>query len=96
MTDDTIVGHHLFDAGHERAVMHAEEAQRLQDAVFNALAAYVDYLDRHGLIWDTPPDDLPTPKARRLVASVDFCDADDAVAPIYEIGLEGGPLDRRR
>ena len=94
MTDDpTIMTHHYFDAGHERAVANTEEANRLQDAICHALAAYVDYLDRHDLIWDM---DEGEPKVRRLVASVDFWDADDSPAPIFDIKLEDGPLNRRR
>jgi hypothetical protein len=91
----TIVTNHRFERGYERGIANTEEAQRLQRAVFDALQAYADYLDRHGLIWDMPPDDEPALKADCLVASIDFRSTDEAIGPVYDIALKGGALDSR-
>jgi hypothetical protein len=93
----TIVTNETFNAGYERVVANTDEAKRLQTAVFDALQAYADYLDQHGLIWDTSHDDEepPTLKADCLVASIDFRSTDEAIGPVYEIALKGGALDRR-
>lgn len=72
-----------LNAGRERAIADTDEARRLQIAVFDALQAYADYLNRQGLIRDG--DAL---EADCLVASLDFRD------DLFDIALEGGPLDR--
>jgi hypothetical protein len=94
-----IVTNQRFERGHERGIANTEEAQRLQRAIFDALRAYADYLDRHGLIWDMPPDDgeepeLPTLKADCLVATIDFRSTEEEIGPIYDITLKGGAIDR--
>ena len=40
------------EAAYAREVQDTEEAEKLRNAVWNALDAYADYLDRHGLVWD--------------------------------------------
>ena len=77
-------------AGCEREAADTEEATQLRSAIYNALDAYADYLDRCGLIWDlTKIDDGGDPlKAERLIAEMDF-----GAGPTFNIILKGGALD---
>jgi hypothetical protein len=77
-------------AGCERVAANTEEANQLRSAIYNALYAYADYLDRYGLIWDlTKIDDGGHPlKAERLIAEMDF-----GAGPTFNIILKGGALD---
>ena len=82
-------------AGCEREAADTEEANQLRSAIYNALYAYADYLDRYGLIWDlTKIDDGGHPlKAERLIAEMDFQSTDERVGPTFNIILKGGALD---
>jgi hypothetical protein len=81
-----------FDAAYEREVTTTKEAERLQKAVLDALAAYAEYLDDHGLIWDA---DITELKVKRLIADIDFRGCEEsAYDRTYGITLEGGAVDR--
>ena len=68
-----------------------QEAQALQDAIFNAVRAYSDFLERHGLIWGYGhPDDPLRLKAQALVVTLDYGDGNNAI----DITLKDGALDR--
>jgi len=85
----------LDAAGYEREVADSDEAKQLRSAIYNALNAYADYLDRCGLICDlTKMDDGVDPlKAERLIAEKDFTSTDERIGPTYSIVLKGGALD---
>jgi hypothetical protein len=81
-------------AGCERVAANTEEANQLRSAIYNALYAYSDYLDRCGLIWDLTKIDGSDPlKAERLIAEMDFQSTDERVGPTFNIILKGGALD---
>jgi hypothetical protein len=40
----------------ERAIVTTPEAEALQTAIFDAVRAYCEYLDRHGLFYDADRD----------------------------------------
>jgi hypothetical protein len=75
-------------AGCERVAANTEEANQLRSAIYNALYAYADYLDRYGLIWDLTKIDSDPLKAERLIAEMDF-----GAGPTFNIILKGGALD---
>jgi hypothetical protein len=80
--------------GCEREAAGTEEANQLRAAIYNALYAYADYLDRYGLIWDLTKIDGSDPlKAERLIAEMDFRSTDERVGPTFNIILKGGALD---
>jgi len=87
--------HNLDAAAYEREVADTDEAKQLRSAIYNALKAYADYLDRRGLIWDfTKMDDGLDPlKAEKLIAEKDFTSTDERIGPTYSIMLKGGALD---
>jgi hypothetical protein len=41
----------IIQAQKEQAIIHTPEANALQEAIYNALDAYFQYLDRNGLIF---------------------------------------------
>ena len=41
----------IIQAQKEQAIIHTPEANALQEAIYNALDAYLQYLDRNGLIF---------------------------------------------
>jgi hypothetical protein len=61
-----------------REVQTTDEADKLREAVWNALDAYADYLDRHGLIWDYKEVEKVTWDGER----VDFLKADKLIMHI--------------
>jgi hypothetical protein len=69
----------------ERAIADTPEAEALQDAIFHAVKAYYEYLDRHGLFYDA---DRQLLKASALHVICDMLGA-------MEIILKDGPIDRR-
>ena len=85
----------MVEANREREVSDSQEAKALQEAIFKAVNAYSEFLDRHGLIWEfgVDPDDPDWPrlKAQALVVTVDYgrCNGID-------ITLKDGALDRVR
>jgi hypothetical protein len=82
-----------LDAGYEREVADTEEAKQLQIAIYNALGAYADYLDRWGLIWDLTKIDGSDPlKVKRLIADIDFRSNDERVGPTCGIMLDRGSV----
>src|SRR6516162_8256186 len=70
------------EAAYAREVQDTEEAEKLRNAVWNALDAYADYLDRHGLVWDykkveealreEEEEGVDYLKADKLIAHIDF------------------------
>ena len=81
-------------AGRERQAANTEEANQLRSAIYIALYAYADYLDRCGLIWDlTKIDGCDPLKAERLIAEMDFRSTDERIGPTFNIILKGGALD---
>ena len=64
------------------------EGQALVNAVCEAISAYSDFLDAHGLIWD---DNFypPRMKASALVVTVDYGKPGE-----YVFKLKDGPIDR--
>ena len=85
--------HHdlMAEAAHERAVADSAEGQALQEAIFNAVFAYSEFLDRSDVIWEDIPGDLPRLKAQALVITVDYgADAGSSV----DIHLKDGACDR--
>jgi hypothetical protein len=88
---DKIVSHPCRDlmaeAAHERAVADSAEGQALQRAIFEAVWAYSDFLDRSGVIWG----DKYRLKAQALIITVDYgADAGSSV----DIHLKDGAVDR--
>jgi hypothetical protein len=78
----------LAEAQREREVVDGPEGQALLNAVFDAVGAYSDFLERHGLIWEDSPDDLPRLKAQALVITVDY-------GRVYtNVTLKDGAIDR--
>ena len=71
----------------ERAVADAPEAEALQNAIYAAVAAYYEYLDRSGLFFDHSYD----PSLLKASALVVTCDMLGAI----EIKLKDGAIDRR-
>ena len=68
----------------EREIADAPEAEALQQAIFDAVGAYYEYLERHGLFYDADRDLV---KATGLHV---ICDMTG-----IEIFLKGGAIDRR-
>jgi hypothetical protein len=82
----------MAEAAREREVSDSAEAQVLQEAIFSAVRAYSDFLDRHGLIYDHDeyPDCMPRLKAQALVVTVDY-----GLDPgTVDISLKDGACDR--
>lgn len=52
-----VVQHPKRDEKLERDLERTAEAVKLKDAMFAAVEAYADYLERSGLIWDENNDD---------------------------------------
>ena len=69
----------------ERAIVTTPEAEALQEAIFDAVRAYYEYLDRRGLFYD---DDRDLAKASGLYV---ICDMIGTI----DIFLKDGPGDRR-
>jgi hypothetical protein len=60
----------MAEAKHEREVADSLEAEKLKDAIFSAVAAYSEFLEQQGVIWDDdadPDDPIPRLKAEALV-----------------------------
>ena len=76
MADDDL----KFDeAAYQREVEATDEADKLRNAIWNALDAYADYLERHGLVWDFKEvekvmreEEGDFLKADKLIAHIDF------------------------
>ncbi len=69
----------------ERAIADTPEAQALQNAIFDAVRAYYEYLDRHGLFYDAERELV---RATALHVICDMCGTMD-------IMIKDGALDRR-
>jgi hypothetical protein len=82
----------IIEARIERALSNSPEAQALQEDIFKAVQAYVDFLHRHNRIWQdgSDPNDIPRLKAQALVVTADFGDGCNAI----DITLKDGALDR--
>jgi hypothetical protein len=95
--DDKVVPHPkrglMAEAMIERELSDSSEAEALQQGIFEAVRAYVDFLHDHNIIWeDGPdPDGVPRLKARALVVTVDF--GTDPLGD-FDITLKDGALDR--
>jgi hypothetical protein len=59
-----------IEAAHETKIVGSPEAEALQDAICNAVRAYSDFLERHGLIWEDGDPDAPRLKAQALVVTL--------------------------
>ena len=55
---DNIVQHPhrdlMAEAKHERGIVDSPEAEKLKGAIFDAVAAYSDFLEERGVIWGRP------------------------------------------
>ena len=69
----------------ERAIVTSPEAEALQQAIFAAVRAYYEYLDRHGLFYDADRNLLKASGVHVI------CD----MTGDTEIILKDGPMDRR-
>src|SRR5262249_36109003 len=71
MTDNIVQHPHrdlMAEAKHERSIVDSAEAEKLQNAIFDAVIAYSDFLERNGLVWESGDlDDLPRLKASALI-----------------------------
>jgi hypothetical protein len=75
----------MAEVNAERAIADTPEAKALQDAIVEAVRAYYEYLDRHGLFYD---DDRNLVRASGLHVICDLSGDD------FEIILKDGPIDR--
>jgi hypothetical protein len=83
----------MIEAKIERDLVDSPEADVLQNAIFKAVTAYVDFLLDNDVIWDDSSnlDGIPRMKAQALVVTADFgIDPTGAI----DITLKGGALDR--
>ena len=91
MMRDSIVQHPhrdlMAEAEHERRVADSPEAEKLKSAIFDAVAAYSDFLEERGVIWGDPID-CPRMKVSALVVTKDYG------RDFYDITLKDGALDR--
>jgi hypothetical protein len=87
MSDET-------DVTHERQMADLPEAQRLMDAIHDAMMAYKIFLEDYGLIWnaDWEEEGSDPLKAKKLIAEVNFECPDHGL--VVDIQLVGGALDR--
>jgi hypothetical protein len=84
MTENDNVMTRALDAAHETKAFDTQEAKRLQAAIENAMQAYWEYLERHGVVFNDDGD----AKCAALVAKIDMSDL------ACWITLEGGALER--
>jgi hypothetical protein len=96
MSDNVVPHPHrdlMAEAEHERQVADSPEGQALQEAIYKAVYAYSEFLDRNGVIWEfgVDPDDpdWPRMKAQALVITWDY-----GKGRGLEIALKDGALDR--
>jgi hypothetical protein len=96
MSDKVIPHPHrdlMAEAKHEREVADSPEAQALQKAIWEAVNAYSEFLERHDVIWEFGADrddpDWPRLKAQALVITLDY-----GLANGIEIRLKDGALER--
>ena len=92
--------HHglMAEAEYERRVVDSAEAEKLKDAIYDAVGAYSDFLDRHGLIWEgidpdsipSNPDGMPRMRASALVVTADYVEHYGTI----DITLKDGACDR--
>ncbi len=82
----------MVEAKREREIADSQEAQALQEAIYKAVAAYSDFLEDRGVIWEDGADsgDWPRLKAQALVVTFDYGNGDAAI----DIRLKDGALDR--
>jgi hypothetical protein len=84
------------DVTYERQVADLPEAQRLIDAICDAMWAYKTFLEKHGLIWNADWEkegSLGDPlKAKKLIAEINFEYPD--CGQLVDVHLAGGALDR--
>ena len=55
MTDNVVQHPHrdlMAEAKYERSVVDSAEAEKLKDAIFDAVGAYSNFLERNGLVWE--------------------------------------------
>jgi hypothetical protein len=99
----------MAEAKQKRSLIDSPEAEKLKNAIFDAVDAYSDFLDRQGLIFEdrADPDDLPRLKASALVVTkfygehygtTDITLKDGACDRVYGNGVNpdpfgGGPSD---
>jgi hypothetical protein len=87
MTDDIVQHPHhdlMAEAKYERRVADSPEAEKLKSAIFDAVAAYSDFLEAQGVIWG----DGSRMKVGALVVTKDYG------REFYDITLKDGALDR--
>jgi len=79
----------MVEALREREVADSGEGQALEKAVFQAVDAYSQFLDRHGLIWEFGAnEDIHRMKAQALVVTLNYGSNE------IEIAIKDGALDR--
>ncbi len=70
---DNVVPHPKRNAMRERVITQSPEAIALQDAIFAAISAYADFLERKDLIFDDTPDcDWCDDRPKSLVVRWEF------------------------
>ena len=74
----------MAEAKHERSIVDSPEAEKLKGAIFDAVAAYSDFLEERGVIWG---DDARM-KVSALVVTKDYG------REFYDITLKDGALDQ--
>ena len=57
----------MAEAEHERSIVDSAEAEKLKGAIFAAVRAYSDFLERHGLIFGD--EAIPRLKASALIVT---------------------------
>jgi hypothetical protein len=87
--------HHdlMAEAKREREVVESPEGQALLNAIYKAVDAYSQFLERNGLLWEfgVNPDDpyFPRLKAQALVVTLDYGRLNG-----IDVSLKCGALDR--
>lgn len=66
----------MTEAKQEREIADSAEAQVLQEAIYTAVRAYSDYLDRHGLFYDVERELV---RASALHVICDMCGDVDVI-----------------
>jgi hypothetical protein len=77
----------LAEAQQEREVIDSPEGRAMLQAVFDAVHAYSQFLERHGLIWEDGPEQSRL-KAQALVVTVDYR------GYFTDVVLKDGAMDR--
>jgi hypothetical protein len=83
----------MTEAKQEREIADSAEAQVLQEAIYTAVRAYSDYLDRHGLFYDVERELV---RASALHVICDMCGDVDVILKDGAINRTRAPSKSRR